>query len=809
MRLARLIFISMLVACCASAADLANPSFETHNEQGFVGWKGTGAKAVARDWRLLKLTVATKGFRRAALVVRSPAGGGSLWVGAASAGGLVDGDFSHQKVGGRPMPPWGSDGDAMVRGDFGLKGKPSIRLVTAGERRSELRQVFECRPGVLARLSLWYRAESQTGPSTVLVEGLSREGAPLETLASIEMAGPGELKPGGVWCAQVGKGLSTTFDAAAGTSLATMFEVRGSSKPGGELVVTVRPEGDGGKAETFTRSFTPGARWQRESLVFVCRKGGRYGLSFSTRGECVAEIDEVRVCSPASVPAPRSIRVARASESFPVKTTPVVVVSGDSARSVLPGLAGVLGRNKGGAPAAVESRSAEAKKRPRVVILSVKDPGHKALADELGVEMPSDAAGYTLKVTADQVVMAGESAEGLAHCARSLMWLVTASPEPVIVGVDISDSPAGAVRGVAMTVPAGGVPAAEAAGLARLGFNTVFIDSPESYPPAAKAPEGLRSSVVRCGEAGLRPVVVFRSLGRASEIAAAHPAASAAVWVHDERRACAGEAPMTFGRANVISSGATRPEIWSALGVRFTPGGDYVLVPGATAYPFSPAAARWTVKRRAGGRMSPGEELVFRYDSALVTGGRAAPLCPSEPAAERAVDAGIDRIVSGLAGLKGWGVHLGGRDSHKCRCSRCVRSGRTAERLYASRIERSARRVLAAASDATVFISGEPFDPFRGGSAPLAGALRFIPRDLRGSVVVVVSGSTDRSRSARYFGDAGFRTVELRSLEDALSPGGDPGRGGGSSGTVFELGCGDCSLEYAAQAAWGRGGRGR
>jgi hypothetical protein len=141
--------------------------------------------------------------------------------------------------------------------------------------------------------------------------------------------------------------------------------------------------------------------------------------------------------------------------------------------------------------------------------------------------------------------------------------------------------------------PGASAPAVPALAAARLGLNLVVIDAPfvlDDEPPAA-AWESLRGEVELLRRLGLEAVVVARCLGSAREMLQRCPEGAAARWAFGEKHELKGDDPVFLAQPNVLRSGATSPEVLTLSGERCAEGTDYVLIPGATQYPFSASSA--------------------------------------------------------------------------------------------------------------------------------------------------------------------------------------------------------------------------
>lgn len=814
--------VALLPGGAAEAAELVNPSFETHNREGFVGWRSSGARASARDWCLWRGRFATRGYMKVRITIGLPASRrhGRLWIDSVWSGALkiADGDFARQKPGGGLSGAWRAVGDVTVATDLALDPGPASMIRSAAASGSSLSQVVECAPGEIAELTLRFRGESLTRPARIEIDGLSRKGEPKDTLLAGDLGRVGRGKPGGVWCARLeaGKGrsaeLSTKIDLGAARNVAVSFDVRGTA---GSLTAELQREAAGmDEGGRRFRAVCDVARpsWRRRQLAISPPLGGTYRLRFTVQGPGWAEIDEVRVGEPSPIPTPRSIRTTGRSKNFHVPDTLRIVVSGPAAAEAVALVRGTLEHPLEHDALVLRAGDAGARKRPRIVLSCGGDPAHRTVLDGLGVEPPRGAEAYAIRVNRSEVMLAAGSKAGLAAAVRALSWLVVRSKNGgEIAGVDISDAPGRRVRGVALRWDGAGDLDPSPERLADLRFNLLIIDTPAVY--SLKDDDALRrvsAVLARARAAGLRAAVFLRCMSEAREIVSSSPASSAAVRVFDERHVLRGGAAATLDAANILRSSATRPEVWALGGTRYVEGTDYVVAEGETRYPFSSARKRWSIKRRAGGLIGDGEEVIVRYDHAVLSRGQAAQICPSEPAAQRAISERLVRAFK-LPGLGG--VLLGGRGLGACRCSRCTGSGLTPAKLHAAKIERLVRLASSAPrgpgrGPVAFLFSGDALNPYGPeGASGMADAIRFLPTDIKGKCLVALECPDNIGRAASYFRSHELKVISWRRVQPggAIGSAGLPAPGV-TEGIVFELPTSsDFVLEQAAEAAWAAG----
>ena len=341
---------------------------------------------------------------------------------------------------------------------------------------------------------------------------------------------------------------------------------------------------------------------------------------------------------------------------------------------------------------------------PRQILIGTYAPGTLIgkLCAQDGVIPPPGKESYRLRVTSDRIYAVANTPRGILYAIHSLRQIFNqAKTVRFIRSLDIQDTPYYAFRAVCVgegeyissVLPDQPVRSPEqrwtelAEVLNRLcsyKLNTLYY-SQEWHFVYSDVPENmelLRRLRDMCAERHIDVIPEFQGLGHASGHAHRFPHYAEAVWHQDEPVILKGDVPIPLEHANVVITKRTGITVKDKSGrVVYDEGTDYRVIPGVTAYRFSPNNPRYKIARIPRGLIGDGQTVLVSYDA--VGEYKWDPgYCPMEREHLDAVERPRVHHYMGLFQPEYISVS---RDETRILCldSRCLDSGKSPSELYA------------------------------------------------------------------------------------------------------------------------------
>ncbi len=731
--------------------------------EGAMTWRGD-CQFVDRttDWHKLEMTVPTREYRTIRLYLRLQRATGTVWFDRVEAEGIKVLNPSFEQTEGHRIAHWGQDdiGETIfVDSTRAMDGKRSVRITRTRPGQSRIWQDLRVEPGKRYKIRVWAQWQNIVGGHGYgEIYGVKPNGSLGGILTSTQrLAGSSKPVVDRWW----------EMGVRAGRRAEARCEVDVEEPGTYEFVVAVDTSRLDGRAAVELRGASGSisraelgraADWQTVRLCGKIDRRATAVVRASGNGTVRLRAPELRHLD--IVPWPQQVRWLAPSENFALRGRITIVVPPDTAGPQLTGPSWLAREIRAKCGAAVKVLRT-AKFDGRAIYMGGELARRKLAA--AGLSVPARSEGYAVAVRRDFVAAAGQDERGTFYAAVTLLWLLQKIGDGAeLVAADIVDWPDLPFRGTYGFY--GGTPAAAAETCARLKLNAIVLEHGDWYHlDSPKLREKWQKAAAVMRQYYIDFIPEMQSFGHGGAVLSVDCRCVEAEWIQGEKHVLRGTEPVELKRRDVIVTEATRIEVTSADGkTRYQEGRDFRVIPGETAWPFSPKHRPWKIARVAGGRIPDGATVLVSYDCAPKRG---SSYCPNEPLVYEIMGRAIRNT---MRLLRPRFLHIGHDEIYRMNTdSRCRRAGRSNAENLAMELKRLLGFAREVDPKVKLMLWADMINPYHNGrrlhaSDPCYKAAELIPPE--GFIMNVWFYGATQPRtvgwqSLKWFDERGFATT--------------------------------------------------